>query len=92
MAAKKYQRLAKILDLPCSSVTVGFSQFLKTVEKLNKQLKIPNTLKKGGYDMALFKQERENIIESALADVTTTTNPRQPSYGDIDKLLKQIGG
>lgn len=92
VAAKKYQRLAKILDLPCSSVTVGFSQFLKTVEKLNKQLKIPNTLKKGGYDMALFKQEQENIIESALADVTTTTNPRQPSYGDIDKLLKQIGG
>lgn len=92
VAAKKYQRLAKILDLPCSSVTVGFSQFLKTVERLNKELKIPNTLKKGGYDMALFKQERENIIDSALADVTTTTNPRKPSRDDIDKLLKQIGG
>ena len=92
VAAKKYQRLAKILDLPCSSVTVGFSQFLKAVERLNKELKIPNTLKKGGYDMALFKQERENIIDSALADVTTTTNPRKPSREDIDRLLKQIGG
>ena len=92
VAAKKYQRLAKILDLPCSSVTVGFSQFLKTVEKLNKTLKIPSTLRKGGYDMALYKKEQEAIIEAALADVTTTTNPRQPSYVDIERLLKQIGG
>lgn len=92
VAARKYQRLAKILDLPCSSVTVGFNQFLKAVEKLNKSLKIPPTLKKGGYDMALFKQERDNIIEGALADVTTATNPRQPTYKDIDKLLKQISG
>jgi len=92
VAAKKYQRLAKILDLPCSSVPVGVSQVLKTVQKLNKQLQIPSTLKKGGYDMALFKKEQENIIEAALADVTTTTNPRKPSYADIEQLLRQIGG
>jgi alcohol dehydrogenase class IV len=92
VAAKKYQRLAKILDLPCSSVTVGFSQFVKTVEKLNKSLKIPSTIKKGGYDMKLFKQCQEEIIEAALADVTTTTNPRKPTYVDIERLLKQIGG
>ncbi len=92
VAAKKYQRLAKILDLPCSSVPVGVSQLLKTVEKLNKSLKIPRNLKMGGYDMALFKQERENIIEGALADVTTTTNPRKVGYSDLEKLLKQIGG
>ena len=65
---------------------------LKTVQKLNKQLQIPSTLKKGGYDLALFKQEKEAIIEAALADVTTASNPRKPSYGDIEKLLKQIGG
>ena len=92
VAAKKYQRLAKILDLPCSSVPVGVSQVLKTVEKLNKALKIPSTLKKGGYDMALFKQERENIIEGALQDITTSTNPRQPSRTDLERMLKQIGG
>jgi alcohol dehydrogenase class IV len=92
VAAKKYQRLAKILDLPCSSIPVGVSQVLKTVEKLNKQLKIPATLKRGGYDMALFKKETENIIEGALADVTTATNPRKPSFSDLERLLKQIGG
>ena len=92
VAAKKYQRLAKILDLPCSSVPVGVSQALKTVERLNKALKIPSTLKKGGYDMALFKQEQDTIIDAALADVTTTTNPRKPSRTDIERLLKQIGG
>ena len=92
VAAKKYQRLAKILDLPCSSVPVGVSQVLKTVETLNKALKIPSTLKKGGYDMALFQQEQDTIIDAALADVTTTTNPRKPSRTDIERLLKQIGG
>ena len=92
VAAKKYQRLAKILDLPCSSVPVGVSQLLKTVQKLNKQLKIPSTLKKNGCDMSLFKQEQENIIESALADITTGTNPRKVSRTDLERLLKQIGG
>ena len=72
-------------------MTVGFSQFLKAVEKLNKSLKIPSSLKKGGYDMALYKKEKEAIVEAALADVTTTTNPRQPSSVDIERLLKQIG-
>ena len=92
VAARKYQRLAKILDLPCSSVTVGVSQMLRTVEKLNKSLKIPATLKAGKYDMALLKEERENIIQAALADLTTTTNPRKPTYADVEKLLKQITG
>lgn len=92
VAAKKYQRLAKILDLPCSSVTVGVSQLLRTVEKLNKSLKIPSTLKKGGYDLAIFKEERENIIEAALVDVTTGSNPRTPTYDDVDRLLKLIRG
>ena len=92
VAARKYQRLAKILDLPCSSVTVGVSQLLRSVEKLNKSLKIPTTLKQGGYDMALLKEEQEAIIEAALADLTTTTNPRKPSYKDVEKLLKQIAG
>ena len=92
VAARKYQRLAKILDLPCSSVTVGVSQLLRSVEKLNKSLKIPTTLKSGGYDMALLKEEQEAIIEAALADLTTTTNPRKPSYKEVEKLLKQIAG
>ena len=42
--------------------------------------------------MALFKQEKDNIIEGALADVTTGTNPRKPGYSDIERQLKQIGG
>ena len=92
VAARKYQRLAKILDLPCSSVTVGVSQMLRTVEKLNKSLKIPASLKAGGYDMTLLKEEKENIIQAALVDLTTTTNPRKPTYSDVEKLLKQITG
>ena len=92
VAARKYQRLAKILDLPCSSVTVGVSQLLRSVEKLNKSLKIPSTLKSGGYDMKVLKEEKEAILEAALADLTTTTNPRKPGYKDVEKLLKNIAG
>ena len=62
------------------------------MEKLNKAVKIPSTLKKGGYDVALFKKEQEAIIDAALADVTTGTNPRKPTYADLEYLLKQIGG
>ena len=92
MAAKKYQRLAKVLDLPAPSVRLGVSNLLREVEHLNRMLKIPATLKEWGADLEQVKQLRDEIISAALADVTTSTNPRPATAECVDAILHKLSG
>lgn len=92
VTARKYQRIAKLLNLPSSSVTVGVSQLVRGVEHLNKTLKIPANLRSAGCNMGVYEQERKAIITAALADSTTATNPRRPSEGEVKNLLSIVAG
>lgn len=92
LAARKYQRLAKLLDLPSSSVTVGVSQLIRGVEKLNKALGIPPTLKAAGCDMNIYTREKDEIIKNALGDMTTSTNPRDVRDKDVEQILSAVQG
>ena len=92
VTARKYQRIAKLLNLPSSSVTVGVSQLVRGVEHLNKTLKIPANLRSAGCNMGVYEQERKAIIAAALADSTTATNPRRPSEGEVKNLLSIVAG
>ena len=91
-AARKYQRIAKLLNLPSSSVTVGVSQLVRGVEHLNRTLKIPVNLRSAGCDMTVYEQERKAIIAAALADSTTATNPRHPNEAEVKNLLSIVAG
>lgn len=90
VAAKKYRHMAKLLDLPCSSEPVGASQIIKTVEKLNKTLSIPSTLRAAGVDMDLLKEQTPDIVKATLADATTPSNPRKADANGVERLLKAV--
>jgi len=92
LAAKKYQRIAKVLDLPAPSVRLGVSNLIREIEHLNKTLKIPATLKEWGADLGEVRSLREELIAAALADVTATTNPRPVDSAKAGALLTQITG
>lgn len=92
LAAKKYQRIAKVLDLPASSVRLGVNNLIREVERLNRTLKIPATLKEYGADLGEVRTLREELIAAAMSDVTITTNPRPVEEGQIGKLLAQVAG
>jgi alcohol dehydrogenase class IV len=92
LAAKKYQRLAKTLDLPGPSVRLGVTNLLKQVEHLNRTLKIPSTLKEWGADPAQVKELWDDMIAAAMADVTTSMNPRPVTEKDVDAILHSISG
>lgn len=92
LAAKKYQRMAKILDLPAPSVRLGVLNLIREVEHLNRTLKIPATLKDSGKDLALVKALRETLITNALADATTRTNPREANARDVGRILTRVTG
>lgn len=92
VAAKKYQRMAKVLDLPAPGVRLGVTNLIREIEHLNRTLKIPTTLKEQGVDLEQVGEQREALVAAALADTTTKTNPRPVAAENIKALLDEILG
>ena len=92
LAAKKYQRMAKVLDLPAPSVRLGVTNLLREVERLNRTLKIPASLKEWGAESSKVKELRGEIVSAALADATTATNPRPAAAEHVEALLNKVMG
>lgn len=90
VAAKKYQRLAKLLRLPANSELIGIDQLRMEIVKLNRTLRIPPDLKAANCE--LDNKSREQVADSALKDVTTQTNPRIPSKQDVFDILDKCQG
>jgi 1-propanol dehydrogenase len=92
IAAKKYQRLAKLLKLHAPNVHIGVNNLIKSIIELKKTLTIPSTFKEQGADMNLAQASREEIVNAALNDICTTANPREASREDLLKLLDKVLG
>ena len=93
LAAKKYQRMAKVLDLPAPSVRLGVTNLLREVERLNRTLKIPASLKEWGSGALQGEGElRGEIVSAALADATTAANPRPAAAEHVEALLNKVMG
>ncbi|SHH86429.1 1-propanol dehydrogenase PduQ [Clostridium grantii] len=92
IAAKKYQRLAKLLKLHAPNVHIGVNNLIKSIIELQKTLMIPTTLKEHGVDMELAQASNEEIINAALNDICTTTNPKQVTREKLCKILAKVLG
>ncbi len=92
IAAKKYQRLAKLLNLHAPTVNIGVNNLIKSIIELQKKLSIPTTLKKQGSDLNLVEELKEEIIDAAMKDICTVTNPREVTSNDLSKILDKLIG
>lgn len=92
VAAKKYQRLAKLLKLHAPNVNIGVNNLIRSVIELKKTLTIPSTLKEQGADMELAKACREEIARAAHKDICTTANPREATSEDLLNILDRVLG
>lgn len=90
LAAKKYQRVAKLLNLHSPNVHIGVNNLIKSIVSLQEELMIPKTLKEQGSDIELAKASREEIINAALKDVCTTVNPREATKDDLLEIFNKI--
>lgn len=92
VAARKYQRLAKILDLPANTVYIGVNNFIRKVVELQRLLKIPTSLKELDIPADKVNEFRGEILEAAMGDICTATNPRSTNQGDLSKILDKLVG
>lgn len=76
VAATKYAELARQLNLPSSNTYQGVSSLLVAIKVLKEELNIPNNIKETGVDTNDFKNKLPILIEQALKDSCTPTNPR----------------
>jgi len=87
--AKKYAKLAAILQLPARTYREGTINFLQAVKELKKSLDIPNRIRDLGINKEKYTVEKETMANLALNDRCTTTNPRQPSLKDLLEILEK---
>lgn len=90
--AKKYQRIARMLELPASSTYLGVTNLVRQIQRLSQTIGIPATLKEFGVSPEQVKEDRDFLIQAALKDATTQSNPRPASAEDVGKLISAVAG
>lgn len=92
IAAIKYQKIAKLLNLHASNINIGVNNLIKSIVELQKKLMIPSTINECGIDTALIEEVKEDILNAAMKDICTAANPREATYDDLSKILNKIIG
>ncbi|KZL91012.1 1-propanol dehydrogenase PduQ [Clostridium magnum] len=91
-AGKRYAKLSKILGLPCSSISEGVKSIIVAIKILMKTTNIPMNLKEVNIDKNDFLNKLESMVNDALNDKCTATNPIKPSKEELTQLFQEIYG
>lgn len=90
--ARRYAELSRILGLPCSSIKEGVNSLICAVNVLISETNIPRNLKEANVNGNELFNKLQSMIDAALADNCTKTNPRISSREDMGSLIKEIYG
>lgn len=88
--ADKLEMLARRLGYPANSPDIGVRNMIQRVKEFQRLLHIPATLGEAGVTKAQYEKVKDFIIDSALNDACTTTNPRKANYKDVEGILEKI--
>lgn len=90
LCARKYRRMAKLTGLPYSNTAVAVNSLIRRIREMEKLFGIPDSLKKLDVDPEDVKALKDDMIQAALADTCTSTNPRKADAADMEKILAQV--
>lgn len=85
--AARYARLARIMRIEGPSIRQSAFSMIRTTRQLVKNLHIPDKIEDLGIFRADFEAALPEMVEAALADATTATNPRACSAEDIHTVF-----
>ena len=90
--AERYGILAHRLGRDVSSLRGGVLGLTRELRRLNALLRIPATFREAGVPPAQVAERRDMMIEAALADATTASNPRRATGDDVGRILDLVSG
>lgn len=85
-AAKKYQKMARIVGLPAPTPKVGVANLIAEIQRLLKYMDRPQCMSECGVSVEEFNKHREEIVRRALADACTQANPRKVTAEDLSLI------
>ncbi len=88
--ADKLEGLARRLGYPANSPDIGVRNMIHKIKEFQKWLNIPTTLGEAGVTKEAYFKAKDHIIESALADACTATNPRKATPKDVEEILSKV--
>lgn len=89
-AAKKYYKVAKLLELPTPNVRIGVKNLVYEIKQMQKIMKMPSTLEEHGVNYKTVSDLKEQLAEKALLDTCTQTNPRIPTKQEVIKIINKL--
>jgi len=89
-AAQKYAMIARRIGLPCPNVRAGVLNLIRCIKDMMKEADVPLTLKDNKVTQEQYAALKDKVIENALADACTATNPRPLTPADVEAILSNI--
>ena len=90
LSARKYQRMSKLIGLPYANTAVAVNSLIRRIEEMKRAFGIPDTLKRLDVDPEAVKNIKDEMVQAALADTCTATNPRAAGTEDIEAILSEV--
>lgn len=88
-AGLQYKNIAHSLGLPALSMDEGVKSLVEAIRQLNTSLGLPSQLSGLDIDEDKYKENMPAMANNVLHDICTTTNPKNPSYDDVMRLLQK---
>ena len=88
-ADEKYQDIARVLGLPCSTPAEGVASFARAVDELGRKVGIKMSFQEQGIDEKIFMEMRREVALRAYEDQCSPANPRLPMLADMEDILTQ---
>lgn len=88
--AFKLADIARRLGLPGDNIRIGVHSLIEEIKYMKKMMGIPATLEEAGVTKEAYELNKTAIIEGALKDACTQTNPKKVTDADIENILNNI--
>lgn len=89
-AAKRYAEISRKLSLPHDNVRIAVESLIDEVKYMLRRMEIPATLWDAGISKSDFEREKQNIINAAIDDLCTASNPREINEEAVELILSKI--
>lgn len=89
-AAQRIAEIARRIHLPSDNIRVAVTSFVEELKYMQKMMKIPTTLVEAKVSRDEYEAVKQDIIDAALNDTCTATNPIEVTAKDIEHILRKI--
>lgn len=87
---KPYGKVANLLNIQSDSLEVKVRGVIELINQYNHKLQIPSNFREQGVDPLAFEQAIPDIVQKALEDICTATNPRYVDQVTLEALLRNV--